>query len=121
MDWGSQADRDGFEELVTSCQASVRMSFTDGASVKFVADANAHCGIPDSTQVAGCWIPRFDLIVLQPAPRLESTALCHELLHRELFARDRDPDYAHRLPEWLLLSAFQKSPPAPGQVSNTKQ
>lgn len=105
VDWGSQRDRGGLEALVASCEASVAMSFTGGASVKFVPDPNAHCGIPAEKPVAGCWIPRFDLIVLAPAPTLAQTALCHELFHRELYARDGDPDYDHLLPQWKILHA----------------
>ena len=41
----------------------------------------------------------------QPADPLSRTALCHELLHRELFARGGDPDYDHRRPEWGELPA----------------
>lgn len=109
VDWGPQRDRDGFEDLVARCQASVRMAFTPGAAVKFVEDPNAHCGIPVERPVAGCWLSQYDLVVLIPAPTLRQTALCHELLHRQLYARDRDPDHDHLREEWSMLSALLHS------------
>ncbi|AKU92411.1 hypothetical protein AKJ08_2798 [Vulgatibacter incomptus] len=103
FDWGTQPGRDGVESLVASCEERVQLDYSKGASVKFVDDANVHCAIPAHTRVAGCWLPDNDLIVLETAPRLEDTALCHELLHRQLFVLRRDPDYPHVSPEWGLL------------------
>lgn len=105
IEWGTQRDRAGLEEVVGACEESLGFRFVHGAAVKFVDDANRHCAIPSHTPVAGCWVSHFDLIVLEPAPSLAETAICHELLHRQLFDRITDADYHHRRHEWTLLAS----------------
>ncbi len=85
--------------------------FSRGAAAKFVRDPNQHCSLPANTKVAGCWIPQYDLIVLKPAASLSRTALCHELLHRQLYDRTNDPDYDHQREEWSRLSTTAGTPP----------
>lgn len=106
FDWGPMEQRSGVEELVASCESSLGFSFSDGAWVKFVPDANRDCHISEKQmRIAGCWLVEMDLVVLEPANDLGDTALCHELLHRELFVRDRDPDYQHVGSSWSSLRA----------------
>lgn len=116
LDWGTQTDRASLEALIQECETSVGFGFKAGAAIKFVADPNHHCRIPNKRRVAGCWMQDFDLIVLEPAPRLGETAICHELLHRQLFERRSDPDNGHVAPEWSALAAglsrFNASRPA---------
>lgn len=104
LEWGGQQDREGLEALLVRCEESVGFSFGSGAAIKFVSDPNYHCSISSKTRIAGCWIQHFDLIVLEPAAELERTAICHELLHRQLFQRVGDADPSHGRPEWGRLS-----------------
>ena len=55
IEWGTQQDRAGLEEVVGACEESLGFRFVHGAAIKFVDDANRHCAIPSHTPVAGCW------------------------------------------------------------------
>lgn len=103
LDWGEQGDRESLESLLAQCEAGVGLRFSKGARVKFLADPTEDCAT-SFAKVAGCWRMDLDLILLATAPRLAETALCHELLHRELFRIDGDADVRHHRDEWHQLS-----------------
>lgn len=104
FDWGPQRARDGVEELIASCEEALGFGYAPGAWIKFVRDANRECELPAPPKVAGCWLMHFDVILVEPAESLASTALCHELLHRELYRREGDPDASHTGEAWARLS-----------------
>lgn len=102
IDWGPQVERATFDEVVDHCERGLSMRFAPGVYVKFLDDPTSDCRTGHD-RVAGCWIHDFDLILLAPADHLAATALCHELLHRQLFLDEGHPDAAHVRPEWALL------------------
>lgn len=113
IDWGPQQERGSLEEVLGECEEGLRMKFGAGVFLKFVSDPTPDCR-SGHDRVAGCWIHDFDLVLLAPARDLAETALCHEMLHRQLFLNKRDPDHKHLGPEWALLGsvlqALRESP-----------
>lgn len=105
IDWGPQRERDSFDFVVERCETGLGMKFAHGAWVKFIHDPTTDCRTGHE-KVAGCWIHDFDLVLLAPAERLVDTALCHELLHRQLFLDVGDPDPGHRRQEWSDLGSI---------------
>lgn len=108
IDWGPQVERATFDEVFDRCEQGLSMRFAPGAYVKFLDDPTSDCRTGHE-RVAGCWIHDFDLILLAPADPLAATALCHELLHRQLFLDEGHPDPEHVRPEWALLGTVLQS------------
>lgn len=119
IDWGPQLERDSFDDLVQRCEAGLGMKFGRGAWVKFLADPTSDCRTGHE-KVAGCWIHDFDLVLLAPADRLVDTALCHELLHRQLFIDGRDPDPTHQRHEWSVLGGILREIRLEAEVAATR-
>lgn len=96
-----QAGIDSFCEHIKACESRLGIVFDRGATIKFEENAEDACF--QGENVGGCWWLEYDLIVVEKRLSLEETALCHELLHRQLWITMFDADYAHKNPFWELL------------------
>lgn len=99
--WNGQGDQANLCREVELCRSALGFEIAGLPGVEFVDDLLPHCL---RHHVAGCYTMDFDHIYLAHRDRIAETALCHELLHRELFlASGGDPDYRHASPLWRLI------------------
>lgn len=99
--WGSQRDRDHdeFSSTIRECEVVINQKFDLGASILWVPGQS----IQDCKYGDGCYYAFDDMINLLNTSTIHRSALCHELLHRQLWLDTGDADRDHKNPNFAIL------------------